>query len=326
MGMFDDIIPGLGGGPASVGPAPTTEAQPADLKSEWDSFLQNPVNRNGLLGAGLQLMMGSWGSPLAASVGAGIESMAGTEKVLHDQDVQERAFNTGRSDVAADESFRRDELAARERMNNADNQTRTSIASTKTGRSPNVVSAYNTAYRQKMQAYAIPLMSGEITQEDAEAAALAAAERAAQSAESVVSNNGSNGVPGGPVQAGSGGNGPAGTQGAANNSAASGPPTASPNKGPSYKDISTRYGQDVVDQMLQNPERRAQFEAKWGKVEGIPAAKGQLPKNPAFKGTAAGTKESPFASRDQAKAGQWYKTKDGKKKRKGLFESMEEEG
>jgi hypothetical protein len=314
-----DYIPGMM--PQGTGPQPTQDTQPTDLKGQWDSWLQNPVNRNALLGFGTQLMMGSWGSPIASALGAGIESAQGTEKLMQDEAIRqegvanklgeagtEREFKAGENQLDRDAALDRTNIMA---------QSRETIAGNRGANN----SAFNTGYRAKMQALQIPLLSGDISQEDAEQLAISAGQAAAAAAPTGYTQPGNSAAPGqgaptNGVQAPSvGGTGQGGNAPAAS-------PVA-PKKGPSYDALITKYGAETVEGVLADPQKRSAFEAKFGKIEGVPASKGNVA--PKFKGMEDGTKTAPFKSRDKAGAGDYYLKPNGKKARKGLFVGLEKE-
>jgi hypothetical protein len=313
-----DYIPGMM--PQGTGPQPTQDSQPTDLKGQWDSWLQNPVNRNALLGFGTQLMMGSWGSPIASALGAGIESAQGTEKLMQDEAIRQEGVANKLGEAGTERDFK----ATENQLDRDAALERTKLVSdtrlqTSGGRANN--SAYNTGYRSMMNALQLPMMSGEITPEQAEAAAIAAGERAAATAPTGLGGTGNSAAPGqgtptnGVQQSPVGGTAPAGN-------APAGSPVA-PKKGPSYDALITKYGAETVDSVLSTPEKRQQFEAKFGKIEGVPASKGNVA--PKFKGMEDGTKGAPFKSRDKAGPGDYYVKANGKKARKGLFVGLEKE-
>ena len=92
-------------------PQETPTGKPA---STWTEYLQDPVARSALMGTALQLMTGGWGNgtqQLAAGLGAGAESAAGTasalagaEKVKQDQEekASDRASREKVAKIAAD--------------------------------------------------------------------------------------------------------------------------------------------------------------------------------------------------------------------------------
>jgi hypothetical protein len=295
---------------APIGPAPAPAAQ-----SEWDSFLSDPRNRAGLLGFGLQMMMGGWGNNVASSLGAGIESYAGAEKLQYDQALNERT----RQDQLA-ERQRQSSEAELDRQNRKDiagmyTQSRETVAGMRQSRSPSQLAAYTAAYRSSMDASQIPILSGQMSLEEAEAQARAAAEAASMSAQSV-------GAAGG-FQANSGGTPAPGGVPPPAQTAASGVPTGVQGSGPSYSDLVARYGQAQVDAALADPQKRAQIEARVGKIQGLPPSKGGT--IPSFAGVAKpdGSKAAPFASAAEAGFGKHFIGADGKIKLKTLFGEMD---
>lgn len=310
-----DYIPGMM--PQEVtGPQPTQDSQPADLTTQWKSWLENPVNRNMMLGAGMQLMMGSWGSPIASAMGAGIESAAGTEKLMQDEAIRQEGVANKLGEAETERGWKSgenqlDRQAAQQR---ADTMSSTRLQ-TSGARANN--SAFNTAYRTKMQALQIPLLSGEITQEEAEGLALAAAERAAASAPAGYVQPGNSASPGqgastnGVQQPSVGGTGTPPP-------AAGSPSPGQQTKALDYNYLLKTYGADSV-----TPERLEAAKARGYTITNMPGEKAKP--NPSFKGLEDGTKTAPFKSRDKAGAGDWYITASGKKARKGLFKGLEKE-
>lgn len=296
-------------------PGPTMDAQQPNLQQKWESFMSNPVNRSMMVGAGLQLMMGSWGNQVGNAFAAGIDSAAGTEKVMQDQ-----------ANLDADEQLKRDQLAQQASEGELDRQSRERIAGTyatsreavadkriANARNPNYISAYNTAYRSTRQGLELSVMAGEMSQEEAEAAAIAAGERAGLSAMQTVPAGGSGPLPG----QGTPGNGNTGSQGGMpgqGQTAATGQRQGSTNapKTFQYSDLKRRFGNTPGFD-----EKVAAFEAQGYKVAGKPLTKKSVEAGaPKYGGVQPdGSKESPFASSAQAGRGQhflkngevWYK-------------------
>ncbi len=307
--------------------APTQDTQPTDLKGQWDSWLQNPVNRNGLLAFGTSLMMGSWGNPLANSLAAGVESAAGTEQVQNNEAIR----NQSRNDELSQFGQKREE-AGLDRQNRLDvakigADSRTQIAANRQNNQLGTQEKihYRTAYNKTLESLRnnnilLP-PDQQLSEEDMAAQAMAQGEAAVSNYRSIFGSDA------GPTsQANSGAPGAAGTTPAAGQTPAGGVPRAAgaaAQKGPSYSDIVAKYGADRVDALLADPQRRQQFESQFGKVQAVPASKGQVPANPSFKGTEDGTQKAPFSSREKAGAGQWYKDAQGNAKRKGLFQGLE---
>lgn len=304
-------------------PAVTDTAEP-NLQQKWQSWMQNPVNRNGLMAFGTQLMMGSWGSPVASALSAGIESAAGTEQVLKADalNAQTRADRLGEADT--ERGFKageneKDRAAALERAKLVSN-TRLQTAGSRGNNS-----AFNTAYRAKYQALQIPLLSGDITQEEAEQLALSAGEAAAAAAPIGYNSQGNAPAPGQGAPT-NGVPGAAGTVPPGPQTGASGAPGASSGKAPyDYNELKKKYGASWGE----NFDSRVQaFEAAGHKITGKPVSKGAVPKDPSFKGTADGTAKAPFPTRQQAVQqgwGSYYKDANGKLKMYSIIGDMDRE-
>ena len=102
--MADDLekLMGLGG---YIQPQPIAEGggvPPAG--GGWSSFLNDPVNRAGLLSFGLQALTGGWGNgaqQLGAAIGAGAQGMGATAGHLQDTAEKNRAFTSKENEGAA---------------------------------------------------------------------------------------------------------------------------------------------------------------------------------------------------------------------------------
>jgi hypothetical protein len=260
-------------------PQTAVPAQPdPELKGQWDSWLQNPANRAGLLSFGLQAMTGGWGNTsqqLAAALGAGVEGYQGAQKFQLDQELQERQRNDKLNEQEADRALRR-ELA--ETNNKAAMDRTIYSADRRIGSNPSVKDQafWDRVYqneRKRLQKQAAdnsdPLnrkinesmgieMGAPMSDEELDAAAAEAADRALAARQK--RTGGANaGAKTSEISAGTGGS--VGSEGGGE-TAATGARRGSNNNGPSYKDITPYLTNPEVKALWSTPEGRAQLEAK----------------------------------------------------------------
>jgi hypothetical protein len=303
-----------------VGPGPTQDTVEPDLKSRWDSWLVNPVNRNGLLGFGLQMMAGGWGNNFANSLSAGVESMAGTEKLMADDALRERARGDTLDNQDQNRQIEREKMLSDEKRTKMMVDGRASVATLR--KTPSQLAAYNTAYREAMTAQQLGILSGDVTLEEAQMNALTAAEAAVSSAQSVGAAGSTVGTANsGPTsQANFGTGAPAGTTPPAAQTGVSGAPGGSKTR--AYSDLKAKWGEQLTDEKIQ------QIEGMGYTITGKPGEMAESPAiKPTFKGIAKEGERSQFfrneddpaPTRDEAYSGQTYLGKDGYVYRKNIF-------
>lgn len=116
---------------------PQPQADP-ELKSQWQSWLDNPANKAALMGFGIQALSGSYGSAgqqLAAAMGNGMASGAGYEKIAKDdaqqaweRQMKEQALAQAAGDKDEARTVRREELALRAQEGEANRTSHEKIA------------------------------------------------------------------------------------------------------------------------------------------------------------------------------------------------------
>lgn len=239
----------------------------------WDSALKDPVFKSALLGFGMQLMTGGWGSPVqqaGQALGAGASSAAGTAKSINDFQGEERArtdkLSEGSANRKQSETNARIGADSRAEVANIRSQAmleRTTMNLNKAA--PAMGLKYRTEARKVYEGN-LQNMSKDQASREAEIEQLAAQMYSADSARGTAGGAGATSQTGAPVagEGTPGGQGPA-TKGPESTSKA-GQPTPSldklmsdPKNGPKVKEMmGTPEGQ--ADLISRNPALKEQID------------------------------------------------------------------
>lgn len=248
--------------PVAAPPAGTTlDTQPTDLKSQWDSALANPALRAGLLSFGLQALTGGWGSgmtQIAGAVGAGAEAASANESDAEAKALKAQARTDTLGQNAEENKIKREEIGARKDIANTVAGSRVQAASIRANLDSSGQKMWDSIYTKtltgKQQAAAMGIGDGDPTTWATEAQTAADTALSARSAAPT-------------AKPGPGGTTPPPTQPGATE-----PPTGGTKGTHLYNDL-IKKGADkkALDTMLLDPKKRAEFEAKFGPVKGVPA-------------------------------------------------------
>lgn len=115
----------------ALAPPSAKEAQAPDLKSQWDSVLQNPTTQAALLSFGIRALQGGWGgvgSQLGDALSAGLEGASNQQVFQQAKEDKEQARADKLNDTNQDISLKREEFQNRKDIANIGASTRLSVA------------------------------------------------------------------------------------------------------------------------------------------------------------------------------------------------------